>query len=146
MDDGVDENEVDDLLAAEAEEFGWNADVLWQSIDEPDFTDIPAATPRPVTVFSTPISTTPIRTTSSPVSISASPSSAISSNKKSTFKPPFLQPKDSVKSTCGQRPAGFKPPPRDDSSEFRGQYDHAREMYKIFNQVLWNTSWQRERW
>ena len=25
--------------------------------------------------------------------------------------------------------------PKDDAAEFRGQYQHTREMYKIFNQV-----------
>lgn len=68
--------------------------------------------------------------------------SALSSKKP--FRPPFLQPdKQSLNASFGRKfgkPGMFKPsetnePPQDDAAEFRGQYEHKREMYKIFNQV-----------
>lgn len=73
-----------------------------------------------------------------------------SSVRKNSFRPPFLQSgsgtlNSSFGVTSAAKPNMFKPSanrqaPRDDASEFRGQYQHAREMYKIFNQVglQWN--------
>lgn len=63
---------------------------------------------------------------------------------KRTFKPPLLQSGSGGNDSFGvtsRKPAMLKPPlgrydpPKDDASEFRGQYQHTREMYKIFNQV-----------
>ncbi len=66
------------------------------------------------------------------------------SSSKSSFKPPFLQQDNgrlnSSFAGASRKPSMFKPStgkalPKDDASEFRGQYQHTREMYKIFHQV-----------
>ena len=95
----------------------------------------PLSTPYPVQTGKPPPSTPQ---TSQPSSSSA----------RKSFRPPFLQqqgPADSqgLNTSFGRKfgkPSMFKPsgtnePPKDDAAEFRGQYEHKREMYKIFNQV-----------
>lgn len=66
-------------------------------------------------------------------------STSSSSCGKGAFKPPFRQ-SDLTRSNSGKS-STFKSPgdgkaPQDNASEFRGQYQHTREMYKIFNQVI----------
>lgn len=75
---------------------------------------------------------------------SAQTSNLPSVSSKKPFRPPFLQPNTqglntSFGKTFGKpsmfKPSGTNEPPQDDAAEFRGQYEHKREMYKIFNQV-----------
>lgn len=66
---------------------------------------------------------------------------------RSSFKPPFLQTGsgrgnlDASFAVRSGKPSMFKPTktgnelPQDNAPEFRGQYSHTRELYKIFNQV-----------
>lgn len=80
--------------------------------------------------------------------------SGVREGPRATFKPPFKPGSSSNSSSSSSagdrlngsfaamsgRPSMFKPArntqqPKDDASEFRGQYPHTREMYKIFNQV-----------
>lgn len=82
----------------------------------------------------------------------STPYSSIQTSKpsaKKPFRPPFLQQlqesadEQGLNTSFGRKfgkPSMFKPsgnnePPKDDAAEFRGQYEHKREMYKIFNQV-----------
>ena len=141
----VDEQELNDLLAAEAEEFCWDSDDLLQSVDEADMD----STHRPAPPSSS--SSSPKRTVIPTTAVIAASSSTAGASptyppvpfgKKSTFKPPFLQAGavHSMKSRSGQtsaKPDGVqaKKGPRDDSAEFRSDYGHAKVMYNIFNQV-----------
>ena len=60
-----------------------------------------------------------------------------SSSKKKPFKPPFLgtSRQDTSFGAASGRPSKNSEPSQDNAAEFRGQYQHTREMYKVFNQV-----------
>ena len=131
------DDDVDALMAMEAEEFEQNNKEIFLSLNDPDVINVdeisaPALSLQPITVPS--ITERP--------ELSSGDSSYLSA-KKPIFKPPFLKSGKSTQqdgSFVSQSSSLFKPflenkAPRDDSSEFRGQYQHTREMYKIFNQV-----------
>ncbi len=159
----VDEQELEDLLAAETEEFGWNEDILLRSLDEADCPDL-CPTPSPVittsssasnvTSFLPSASSTSFLPSSSSASLPSScstitmssvatnfPPLSASGGIKPAFKPPFSRSGQSHSVGAGVQnrsvssmTQGWKAP-RDDSAEFRGSYDHASMMYNIFNQV-----------
>lgn len=135
--------DVDALLAMEAEEFDWNDEEMFSSLNSPEVTCV-YETSAPVLPQQPTLSSGFTGDPSSAFCVPLSGDSSPLSVKKKIFKPPFLQSgggsqqdssfgRQSSSSSFNKLP-GHKAP-RDDSSEFRGYYQHTREMYKIFNQV-----------
>ena len=130
------DDDEDALLAIEAEEFGWhNKEILslddLEEIDNRETQGAPSL-PQQYTSLS-PVTNRPT------LSFGCAGNSSTPAN-QSIFKPPFLksgnaaQKDSSFMGKFSLTSSGNKAP-RDDSSEFRGQYQHTREMYKIFSQV-----------
>ncbi len=116
-----------------------NYDEIFEDFDLMESSDWDFNTEEVINITDSPIPISPNPECSSTM---ASNSTFPTSNTKNSFKPPFLPSARGCNSSFGAhpgKPTVSKPTAnkalRDDSYKFRSQYQHTREMYKIFNQV-----------
>ena len=141
MDEGEQEEEQEQELVDSVMDTFWDSDETNESVQF--ITDMDSAhPPAPPSSKCTVTPATAVVAASS-ITAGASPTyPPVPSGKKSSSKPPFLLDGavNSMESRSGQTSAKpdevqAKKGLRDDSAEFRGEYNHAKDMYDIFNQV-----------